>query len=814
MKKTKLFTVLLISLFCLSFLTIFPVQFVNAAEMIRIQGNCKGTGTSSTSPFQVNVTMDSTPTEGNLLIATVVSKHEIGNVPMSIGSINETGVTWSKQVSKSFSSPALDCEIWAGVIGSGASTAVNVTVTGDAYSTAFHVVVDICEYSNVATTDFLDKSNSTTGSGSQNIVTGTTATTSTAKQLWIGAIASDAGTNQTSPTNSFSLLDGTLYNSVISNSYLEKIVSSAGEASSGTTTSGYGASYAGCIATFFSAETSPPSFYSISTDTATNGSSCTFSSYCQADAVRSATLSGYIFGSNASGPWTNQTWTAFSGSPSEAWANATETLPISVGDVVQYEWWANDSANTWGNSGIQSMWTMGYYQVSESKIISTIVAGIDANQAIRHQEKSFYAVGRFWAFYMDNSTGTNYGYYTSSSDAINWADPVCLNVSSGEHTGENIQVLLDLSGAIHLFFREGTTLYYGSATPNSSGSLTWITSLQSAISLSVGNTDFCAALDADGYPWVIWAWGTSLPTQTVFAYKSAYNNGTWSLASGFPISVVGPGYWSNNMIIPLSNGDMYFLYYKAGYNSIYGKLYNGTLGSQETCSETAMIVDYAFALESWNRAWTVDDNDNIFLSFLNTDNELVIMARNSATKTWSPEAVVQVGVVDGASPSLNWLNNLLTLFWIHNETCIASEGVENGFPDSGTLSYASITGTIPLSATPSDGPGFLNAFTANFNGKPALLYVTNATLSDFGYDYQINLGLFDFVTYTITTSISSAGSGTISPESATGLQGFSQDFTVTPNSGSNINIVQIDSGDNIANNTNGMTIHFTNIQAN
>ena len=65
----KIFTVVLISLLCLSFLTIFPLPFVQASTLItRVQGNARGT--TSSASF-LSATLASTPTSGNLLVAVI-----------------------------------------------------------------------------------------------------------------------------------------------------------------------------------------------------------------------------------------------------------------------------------------------------------------------------------------------------------------------------------------------------------------------------------------------------------------------------------------------------------------------------------------------------------------------------------------------------------------------------------------------------------------------------------------------------------------------------------------------------------------------
>jgi hypothetical protein len=70
----------------------------------RVQSNAKG-GTTS-----VSGTLASTPLADNVLVA-VIETYCIITAP-SVISINQTGVSWSKQISKSGYSGTIEIEIW------------------------------------------------------------------------------------------------------------------------------------------------------------------------------------------------------------------------------------------------------------------------------------------------------------------------------------------------------------------------------------------------------------------------------------------------------------------------------------------------------------------------------------------------------------------------------------------------------------------------------------------------------------------------------------------------------------------------------
>lgn len=207
----------------------------------RVQGNAQGTTTTSS----MTVTLNLAPTSGNALILTYGS---VSTTFCTISSIAEDGVTWAgignpQSQSESGKTGHIDTEIWVGLVGTGASSTIALTLSG---TPTLGAVADVCEYSGLATAGFLDQAANAWG-GSANPVTGTTSTTSQASELWIGSIVTSTY-NQTTPANGFALLDGVLANSV-SEAYLELITASTGAAVSGTTISTSN-SYAGCIATF------------------------------------------------------------------------------------------------------------------------------------------------------------------------------------------------------------------------------------------------------------------------------------------------------------------------------------------------------------------------------------------------------------------------------------------------------------------------------------------------------------------------------------------------------------------------------------
>jgi len=203
--------------------------------MVRVQYK-RGTSTTTT----ITVTLDSAPTNGNLLFAVIAIDYYAGTARI-VSSISQTNVTWSKLKSQA-GALYTDAEIWGGVVGANASATITITISGSHLG----AVANVCEYNNLLTSDFVDKTASATGTGT-SAVTGTTAQTTQADEVWIGGICGDYA-SQSNPTNGFTLLDGALFNGTTSCAYLEKFVSATGQASSGTTLSAT-EEYAGCIIT-------------------------------------------------------------------------------------------------------------------------------------------------------------------------------------------------------------------------------------------------------------------------------------------------------------------------------------------------------------------------------------------------------------------------------------------------------------------------------------------------------------------------------------------------------------------------------------
>jgi len=240
--------------------------------IVRVQGNKKGTNSDSS----IAVTLDSSPTEGNLLIACVGVIHSTSPAPTVTG-ITQSNVSWTKQKDSAYGTGDVwvDSEIWVGVAAASPSANLTIALTGIPSARA---ITEICEYSGLATSGFLDKTASAGGNNASPL-TGTTVSTNAANELWVGCLAVTQWTSSlTSPLNGFTLLGGAVTSGFGSVGFLEKIVSAVGTANSGASSPDW-TRWAACIVTLMEGE-APPSEDIIDSYVEAN-----YDSYSQLEAV-------------------------------------------------------------------------------------------------------------------------------------------------------------------------------------------------------------------------------------------------------------------------------------------------------------------------------------------------------------------------------------------------------------------------------------------------------------------------------------------------------------------------------------------------
>jgi len=115
-------------------------------------------------------------------------------------------------------------------------------------------------------------------------------------------------------------------------------------------------------------DTTPPTYSNVGTNTTQAGQPCQFSVLWN-DNVN---VSGFIFGTNNTGAWVNDTWTSFTVfyNSTAAWSNVTKTLNDTIHIVVCWQIWANDTSNNWNTTGTQTLTTTSAFYSSASQPLS------------------------------------------------------------------------------------------------------------------------------------------------------------------------------------------------------------------------------------------------------------------------------------------------------------------------------------------------------------------------------------------------------------------------------------------------------------
>lgn len=217
MKAIKLLTLLLSLTFAFS---------STQATISRVQ--LKTANTAAATASTLNLVFDTTPTAGNTIVLAIAT---------GLGIQNVTGTNVEFTYIERVTTNSCIVTLAVGRVFGSASATVTVTTV-----TATAIAIAGAEYTG---SGMLRVDKQTTSSGSSTAPnTGTTATTTNAKELWVGALAhrNQNGDTFTSPTNSFSIVGqtSTTLNTAGNDrtaGLFEQIVSSTGTANAGATVS-------------------------------------------------------------------------------------------------------------------------------------------------------------------------------------------------------------------------------------------------------------------------------------------------------------------------------------------------------------------------------------------------------------------------------------------------------------------------------------------------------------------------------------------------------------------------------------------------
>jgi hypothetical protein len=235
--------------------------------------------------------------------------------------------------------------------------------------------------------------------------------------------------------------------------------------------------------------------------------------------------------------------------------------------------------------------------------------------------KTFYAKGYFWLFYTDADDNT---YFRTSEDGFNWSSPTFVRAAGPA----NLSVTVDSGGDyVHYAWGQGAYLYYRRGKLNSDGTITWDSERQvTDFDVNLPNI----ILDSDGYPWIGYQ---CISDRKPYVTKSSTKDGTWTTADGFPYKLSDiSGDFTNAVPLALSGSKVYVYYWNHG-TPVYGQLWSGAWGAEETASTSNVDVFGVLA--------RVDRNDNVhcvFRKYVPPYRSLIYICRT--TSGWSSETVI------------------------------------------------------------------------------------------------------------------------------------------------------------------------------
>jgi hypothetical protein len=268
---------------------------------------------------------------------------------------------------------------------------------------------------------------------------------------------------------------------------------------------------------------------------------------------------------------------------------------------------------------------------------------------------SFKTANYYFVFFSD---GTNIVYYTSP-DGTTWTGPTTVRACTA-------------AGQFAVWY-DGTYAYYAYCPYSTSGAamyfrrgsisgatITWDTERTVG---TYSNVELnCIITDSGGYPWIAYRAGAG--TTGFFVTKSNTNDGTWTTQSGFPyqLSIYANG---AGPLVPLTNQRVYALYQKAANAQVYGQLWTGSWGSEETVSTSNCInSDEAFYISA------VNEGDHVHLVFLKVSTYNIIYLKRTYGTGWGSEVIVRSATTatTGMNLAIDTATNNLFCFWAGSPT--------------------------------------------------------------------------------------------------------------------------------------------------
>ena len=297
--------------------------------------------------------------------------------------------------------------------------------------------------------------------------------------------------------------------------------------------------------------------------------------------------------------------------------------------------------------------------------VSVVKTGVGTDEALgqSYQHHSFYAEGRLWVFYMQDSLYRIV--YTSSEDGITWEsatgviDYECTFGDGCSKNGSMFDLWYDYDDGNIDFCVVNTSdenkpIYYRRGVPSSDGSITWNGTWQIAVPGEAGNRFWTPviAVNTSNNPAIAYT-VTDGTNFNVNMSASTTANGSWTSSTDSPIGNISNSSYMTawGSIIPVTNGN-FSLFYAYGTNTstlwTYAQTYSGLYSGNWTYYDRANVssADLGFTNALYYdtvAATTANNSDDVFMVYTDNVSDILFNWRDANASTWDNEVTVDTG---------------------------------------------------------------------------------------------------------------------------------------------------------------------------
>jgi hypothetical protein len=296
--------------------------------------------------------------------------------------------------------------------------------------------------------------------------------------------------------------------------------------------------------------------------------------------------------------------------------------------------------------------------------VSVVKTSVGTDEALgqSYQHHSFYAEGRLWIFYMQDSPSYRI-VYTSSADGITWKSAAavieyeCTYGDGCSKNGSMFDLWYDYTDGNIDFCVVNTSdedkpIYYRRGVPVSDGTITWNGTWQIAVAGEAGNRFWTPviAVNTSNNPAIAYT-VTDGSNFNVNLSVSSTANGSWTSTTDSPI-----GNCSNSSdhtlwgsIIPVTNGN-FSLTYLTGPTTdslTLSHVYAGVLDGNWSYYDRDFVsaTDFAFANSYYYdtvHAATTNNSDDVFIVYTDDGADILFNWRDNGS-AWDHEVTVDTG---------------------------------------------------------------------------------------------------------------------------------------------------------------------------